>query len=118
MYRVSRAPLAAAVLFAAASMMFLPVGSSAIGLTPEVRSQLTESSLVTPALIDALEQQERVAARIYFVPPAPQAREGKRWESRDGDMNAVVIELAQAMLPGSELGLLHFKTLDALQGSV
>jgi hypothetical protein len=119
MDRCSRSPLAAAALLVAVSMLFLPASSSAAGLTPELRAELTESPLLTHALIEALEQQERVTARVYFLPPAPEAREGKRRGNRNReDVSPVVVELAEMMLPGSTLGLLHFKSLDALQGSV
>lgn len=119
MDRCSRSSLAAAVFLAAVSMLFLPASSPAAGLSPELRTELAESPFVTSALIEALEQQESVVARVYFFPPAPGAREEKRRGARgEEEVSPVVVELAQMMLPESELGLLHFKTFDALQGTV
>jgi hypothetical protein len=98
-------------------MLYLPTSSSAAGLTPEVRAELAGTSRVTSALIEALDQKETVAARIYFLPPTSPSGV-KRNVSRDGgEVSPLVFELAQAMLPG-ELGLLHLKSLDALQGTV
>jgi hypothetical protein len=105
-----------AACFAGFTILYLPASSLAAGLTPDARAELAGASRVTAALINALEQQDTVVARIYFLPSTSPVL--KRNASRDGgEVSPLVVELAQAMLPG-ELGLLHLKSLDALQGTV
>jgi hypothetical protein len=99
-------------------MLYLPASSPAAGLTSEARAELAGSSRITSALIEALEHQETVVARVYFLAPTSPSGALKRYVSRDGgEVSPLVVELVQAMLPG-ELGLLHFKAYDALQGTV
>lgn len=110
--------LRTAACFAGFTMLYLPASSPAAGLTSEARAELAGASRITPALVEALEQQETVVARIYFLAPTSPSGTLKRNVSRDGgEVSPLVVELAQAMLPG-ELGLLHFNALDALQGTV
>lgn len=69
-----------------------------------------------PALLQALETQDRVGARIFFSVPIEQDQLVR--ESRlDPDLDPVVFELAEALLPG-ELGLVQYDWVRALRGVV
>ncbi len=106
-----------AACFAGLTMLYLPASSPAAGLTPEARAELAGASRITSALIEALEQNETAVARIYFLPPTSPSGTKRNASRAGGEVSPLVVELVQAMLPG-ELGLLHFKSLDALQGTV
>lgn len=104
--------------FVAVFTMLITNSSLAAVLSPEVNAELAASNLVSPALLEALQHQEHVAARIYFLTPTPPREAVNFRESHEeSQVNPVVLELAQTMLPG-ELGLLHFDFLKALQGTV
>lgn len=71
---------------------------------------------VDPALLAALETQQRVGARIYFTVPAapdPSVRQSFVLE----DVDPVVLDLAQIVLPG-ELSVVQYEWVRALRGVV
>jgi hypothetical protein len=118
MARFFRLCPATASLLALLLVISIPSSSLAATLTPEIRAELTASKLVSPALVEALEHQDRVVARVYFlVPVAAGATLSLRQPDARAQVSPVVLELAQAMLPG-RLSLLHHDFLEALQGTV
>ncbi|HXO19725.1 MAG TPA: hypothetical protein VOA87_07340 [Thermoanaerobaculia bacterium] len=118
MNRTPKVSLVAASLISAFLVVLSPSSSLAATLAAQDRAELTASRLVTPAMVEALEHHEHVAARIYFLAPAP-AGEPLKLSQPPGktQVSPVVLELAQAMLPG-KLSLLNHMFLEALQGTV
>ncbi len=94
--------------------ILIPAGTFGVALAPE----LYESKLVSPALRDALEQQESVVARIYLLTQRPSGNASKMRALSDGaPVNSVIAELAQQLLPGKR-ALHHQDFLDVLEGTV
>lgn len=85
-------------------------GSAVSGPSPE------RSAVVDPALVQALDAEERVGARILFLTPGgpdPLARESKI----NPEVDPLVVDLAGALLPG-ELSLVEYEWVRALRGVV
>lgn len=73
-------------------------------------------SVVDPALLQALEVEDRVGARIFFsVPAGPDL--SLRESKVDPEIDPVVFELAEALLPG-DLSLVQYEWVRALRGVV
>ena len=94
--------------------ILIPAGAFAMALAPD----LSESKLVSPALLDALEHQESVVARIYLLSRGPSGNASKVRALSDGaPVNSVIAELAQQLLPGKRT-VHHEDFFDVLEGTV
>ncbi|HTQ79144.1 MAG TPA: hypothetical protein VMM92_04050, partial [Thermoanaerobaculia bacterium] len=87
-------------------------------LSGQLRAELAASQRVTPALMEALESQERVVAKVYFLAEEPaSAPLNLRQSVVEKQVSSVVLGLAQVMLPG-KLSLSDHGVVRALHGTV
>lgn len=100
----------------ASSSVSLAVLGLALALCLTAQPAAAGPVTVDPALLAALETQQRVGARIYFtVPAAPDPAALQSFVLEDVD--PVVLDLAQIVLPG-ELSVVQYEWVRALRGVV
>jgi hypothetical protein len=99
-------------------VLLVPGSPLTAATAPGSLDEIRASQRVTPALAAALEQQERVVAKVYFQGPMSAGKTLDLQRSPDrAQVSPVVVELAQEMLPG-KLRLLDQVLVQALQGTV
>ena len=107
----TRRSLTALLLISLIPCLFLTAPPSAASEGPP-----TLKPVIDPALTKALEGEDRVGARVFFlssIGPDPQARQSKL----DTDVDPVVVDIARTLLPG-DLALVEYEWVRAVRGVV